>query len=71
MRMFLVTFHKLVCDDTGHERPVRQHQVLVPAASEASALAAGQALFCEANGIVDWRLRADSCEAAAVQEELT
>jgi hypothetical protein len=70
MRQFLVTFHKQVSDDMGHERRVRQHQVVVPAASEASALAAGQALFCEAEGIVDWRLRADACEAAEVQDEL-
>ncbi|WP_419951657.1 hypothetical protein [Methylobacterium sp.] len=71
MRQFLITFHKVVSDDTGHERSARQHQVLIPATSEASAVAAGQALFCEASGIVDWRIRADACEAAEVQEELT
>lgn len=70
MRQFLVTFHKVVSDDTGHDRRARQHQVIVPATSEDSALAAGQALFCEAAGIVDWRLGADGCEAAEVQEEL-
>jgi hypothetical protein len=66
--MFLVTFHKVVCDDTGHERRTLQHQALVPADSAPAALSAGQALFCEANAIVDWRLRADACEATAVQE---
>ncbi len=38
---------------------------LVPADSAPAALSAGQALFCEANAIVDWRLRADACEATA------
>jgi hypothetical protein len=69
--MFLVTFHKLVSDDTGHERRALQHEVLVPATSSDAAIAAGQTVFCEANGVVDWRLRADACDAAEVQEELT
>ncbi|POR42410.1 hypothetical protein [Methylobacterium sp. V23] len=71
MRMFVVTFHKQVSDDTGHERRALQHQVVVPAPSSESAITAGQTLFCEANGLVDWRLRADACDAAEVQEELT
>ena len=68
MKMFLVTFHKVVCDDTGHERRMLQHEVLVPADSAPAALSAGQSLFCEAHAIVDWRLRADACEAIAMQE---
>ncbi|MER2265310.1 hypothetical protein [Methylobacterium oxalidis] len=71
MRLFLVTFHKLVSDDTGHERSALQHQTVIPATSMVSALSAGQAMFCEAEGIVDWRLRADACEASEVLEELT
>jgi hypothetical protein len=69
--MFLVTFHKHVGDDSGHERRALQHQVLVPALSRVSAIAAGQTLFCEANGLVDWRLQADACDAAEVEGELT
>jgi hypothetical protein len=70
MKMFLVTFHKLVSDDTGHERSALQHQTLILSTSEASALSAGQAMFCEAEGIVDWRLRADACEASEVLEQV-
>ncbi|WP_292505006.1 hypothetical protein [Methylobacterium sp.] len=71
MRQFLVTFHKLVGDGRGYERCALQHQVLIPATSTASAIAGGQALFCEANGIVDWRLRADTCEATVIEEKFT
>jgi hypothetical protein len=62
MRTFLVTFNKLVCDDTGHERCVVQQRAIVRALSEVSAVWQAKAMFCEALAIVDWRMRADSCE---------
>lgn len=61
MRPYLVTFDKVVPDDSGHDHRVRQHQVVVSACSELSAAHAAKALFCEAAGIVDWRQRADTC----------
>ena len=70
MKLFLVTFHKQVSDDTGHERHALQHQALILTTSMASALSVGQAMFCEAQGIADWRLRADACEASEVLEEV-
>ena len=70
MKLFLVTFHKQVSDDTGHERSSLQHQALIHSTSKASALLVGQTKFCEAEGIADWRLRADACEASEVLEEV-
>lgn len=64
MRKYLVTFHKVVPDDCGHEHRAVQRQSVVAACSEASAACAAQALFCQAAGIVDWRMRADTCEVA-------
>lgn len=62
MRQYLVTFHKVVLDSTGHDRRIVQERVLVTARSDVSAAFAAKALFCEAAGIADWRMRADSCE---------
>jgi hypothetical protein len=64
MRQYLVTFDKVVPDDSGHDHSTKQHQVVVSACSELSAAHAAKALFCEAAGIVDWRQRADSCVVA-------
>jgi hypothetical protein len=68
MRQYLVTFHKVVPDDSGHDHRILQHQVIVPARSEVTAACAAQALFCEAAGIVDWRLWADTCLVAQLSE---
>ncbi|MGT2478068.1 hypothetical protein ACU4GR_02370 [Methylobacterium oryzae CBMB20] len=68
MRRFLVTFHKVVSDDCGHEHCALQQQTVIPARSEHAAAAAAQALFCEAAGIIDWRLRADTCEVVELTE---
>ncbi|AWB24037.1 hypothetical protein DA075_26755 [Methylobacterium currus] len=68
MREYLVTFHKVVLDDTGHDRRVLQQQAVVSAPCETSALALAKTRFCEAAGIVDWRLRADSCDVAVLSE---
>ncbi|WP_336489560.1 hypothetical protein [Methylobacterium nigriterrae] len=62
MREYLVTFHKVVSDDTGHDHRVPQRQTVVVAASDVSAAYAAKAMFREAAGVVDWRLRADTCE---------
>ncbi len=64
MRTFIVTFHKIVPDDTGHDHRITQQQTIVSAHSEQSAACAAQALFCQAVGIIDWRMRADTCEVA-------
>jgi hypothetical protein len=66
MRMFLVTFHKTVSDDTGHDHRILQRQILVQASTEVSALWDARARFCKALGIADWRFRADGCELAEV-----
>lgn len=62
MRQYLVTFHKVLPDSTGHDRRIVQERVLVTARSDVSAAFAGKAMFCETSGIADWRMRADSCE---------
>ncbi len=62
MRKFLVTFHKTLPDDTGHEHRVLQRQAVVSARSEVSASYEAKAMLCKAAGVADWRLRADTCE---------
>ncbi len=62
MRAYLVTFHKVVPDDTGHDHRVLQRETVVTARSDVSAAFAAKAIFREAAGVVDWRLRADTCE---------
>ncbi|MGH1570417.1 hypothetical protein ACRAWG_06800 [Methylobacterium sp. P31] len=69
MRRFLVTFHKIVPDDCGHDHRTLQQQAVVPAYSEHAAAAAAKALFCEAAGVIDWRLRADTCEVVELTEQ--
>lgn len=64
MRRFIVTFHKVVSDDTGHDHRITQQQTIVSALSEKSAARAAQALFCQTAGVIDWRMRADTCEVA-------
>ncbi|WCS26039.1 hypothetical protein LOK46_04155 [Methylobacterium sp. NMS14P] len=66
MRLYRVTFYKTVADDTGHEHRVRQRAILVRAPSEVSAVWQAKALLCAGAQVVDWRLRADSCEVAAL-----
>lgn len=68
LREYLVTFHKVVSDDTGHDRRVPQQQAVVAAPCPVSALTMAKTLFCETAGIVDWRLRADSCEVVVLTE---
>ncbi|GJE74274.1 hypothetical protein [Methylorubrum suomiense] len=62
MREYLVTFHKTVPDDTGHDHCVLQRQAVVRARSDVAAAYAAKAMLCEADGVVDWRMRADTCE---------
>lgn len=62
MREYLVTFYKTVSDDTGHDHRVLQQQAVVTARSDVAAAYAAKAMLCEANGVVDWRMRADTCE---------
>ncbi len=62
MRDYLVTFHKVVPDAAGHDHHVLQRQTVVTASSEVSAAYAAKAMFREAAGVVDWRLRADTCK---------
>ncbi|AWN39586.1 hypothetical protein [Methylobacterium durans] len=66
MRKFLVTFHKVVSDDTGHDHRVVQQRAVVRAHSDVSALYEAKALFCRHMGIIDWRLRADTCDVAEI-----
>lgn len=68
MRPYLVTFHKIVPDGSGHDHRVLQHHVVVTADSEAAAANAAKAVFRECAGIVDWRLRADTCEVVELSE---
>ncbi|MCF4127622.1 hypothetical protein [Methylobacterium sp. SyP6R] len=69
MRKYLVTFHKVVPDDFGHDRRVVQRQSVVSAPCEVSAVALAQARFCEAAGLADWRMRADSCEVVVLARQ--
>ncbi|GJD90393.1 MULTISPECIES: hypothetical protein [Methylobacterium] len=67
-RAYLVSFHKVVPDDTGHDHRVLQQQAVVRARSDVSAAYAAKAMFREAVGVVDWRLRADTCEVVELTE---
>lgn len=62
MRTFLVTFHKVVSDCRGRDHRVLQQQTVVPASYGEAAAEAAKMLFCQAAGIVDWRMRADTYE---------
>ncbi|UMY19847.1 hypothetical protein MMB17_11435 [Methylobacterium organophilum] len=66
MRSYLVTFHKVVPDGSGHDRAVVQGRMVVRARSDVSALYEAKARFCQAMRIADWRLRADTCRAVEV-----
>lgn len=68
MRQYLVTFHKVVPDDSGHDHRALQHHVVVTAGSEVAAALAAKAVFCECAGVVDWRLRADTCDVVELSE---
>lgn len=68
MRTFLVTFHKTVSDGRGHDHRVLQQQAVVPASYGEAAADAAKALFCQAASIVDWRLRADTCEVVELAD---
>ncbi|AWN42799.1 hypothetical protein [Methylobacterium durans] len=62
MLRYLIAFHKVVSDATGYDRCTLQRQVVVTATSDVTAVEVAKTMFCEAAGIVDWRLRADACE---------
>ena len=62
MRTYLVTFRKLVPDGYGHDHRALQKRVVVAARSDVAAAYAAKAMFCKAAGILDWRLRADTCD---------
>ncbi|MEA1832518.1 hypothetical protein U8607_10525 [Methylobacterium durans] len=68
MREFLVSFHKVVSDDTGHDHRVLQQSVLVRSDSDAAALGEAKAIFCRQRGIGDWSLRADTCDVAEIAD---
>ncbi|CAO4141373.1 Neuroendocrine-specific golgi family protein P55 (NESP55) [Methylorubrum thiocyanatum] len=69
MREYLVTFHKIVSDDTGHDHRVLQRQAVVTARSDVAAAFAAKAMLCEACGVIDWRMRADTCEVAELTRQ--
>lgn len=62
MRTFLITFLKVVPDGHGHDKRVLQRKAVVSACYRKTATDAAKASFCEAAGIADWRLRADTCK---------
>ena len=68
MRTFLVTFHKVVPDGRGCDRRVLQQQTVVPASFGEAAADAAKTMFCRSASIVDWRLRADTCEVIELAE---
>jgi hypothetical protein len=53
MREFLVTFHKVVSDDTGQHRSMVQQRAVVRAHSDVSALYEAKTLFRRHMGITD------------------
>lgn len=62
MREYLVLFHTVVPDAAGFDRRILQRRTVVAARSEVAAAYAAKAMFSEAAGIADWRMRADTCE---------
>ena len=68
MHEYLVTFHKTVLDDTGHDHRILQRQAVVHARSDVAAAYAAKAMLCEADGVVDWRLRAYTCEVVELSQ---
>lgn len=68
MRIYRVTFYMTVPDDTGHDHRAVQSTILVRARSDVSAEWQAKALLCERARVIDWRLRADSCEVAPLTD---
>lgn len=68
MRKYLVTFHKVVLDGTGHDRRVLQRQAVVRSCSDVAARYEAKAMFCQSLRIADWRLQADTCEVVELIE---
>jgi len=68
MRTYLITFHKVIPDDAGHDHSVLQRQILVRAHSDVSAEWQAKAILCELCRVIDWRLRADTCEVTAMAD---
>ncbi|KAA0123968.1 hypothetical protein CIW48_10860 [Methylobacterium sp. P1-11] len=66
MRFYRVTFYRTVADDSGHDHRIREWAILVGAPSDVSAVWQAKALLCAGARVADWRLRADSCEVAAL-----
>lgn len=62
MRTFVVAFYKIVPDGRGRDHRALQRQAVVAASHGDAAAEAAKVLFCQAASIVDWRLRADTCE---------
>ncbi|MEL6060656.1 MULTISPECIES: hypothetical protein [unclassified Methylobacterium] len=69
MREYLVTFHETVPDDTRHAHRVRQRQAVVTVRSVAAAASSAKAMRCEADGLIDWRLRADTRAVSELREQ--
>ncbi|WP_313901532.1 hypothetical protein [Methylobacterium sp. J-076] len=66
MGEYLVMFHKVVPDALGDDRSVLQRRAVVAARSDVAAAYAAKAMFSEAAGIADWRMRADTCVVIAL-----
>lgn len=67
MPLFRVRFLKRVCDATGHEALICQRWFDVHAECENEAFEQATHRFGEAEGSVDWRLRADRVETEALE----
>lgn len=68
MRTYSVTFYTTAADETGHKHRVAQGTMVIRAYSDVSAEWQAKALLCERARIIDWRLRADSCETTALSD---
>jgi hypothetical protein len=68
MRTYRVTFSTTVPDDTGHDHRAVQSTIVVRARSDVSAAWQAKAILCERARVADWRLRAESCEVAALTD---
>jgi hypothetical protein len=68
MRTYVVTFERVLASGAPRERRVIVRQVLVPASSAVAACWDAKAMLRDTMGVIDWRMVADACTAAALSE---
>lgn len=68
MLCYEISFHKQLCDSTGHEHRTEQGRVLVDAPTLDDAVKEAKSRFARSRGLADWRCYADEIDVRPVGE---